>query len=205
MGTAMLIIVIIIVLIALFVVAQYNRFIDLRNRVKNSWAQIDVQLKRRADLIPNLVETVKGYAGHESQTLERVIQARNAAISAPSTESRAAAEGELSGALRQLFALSESYPDLKANTNFLELQDQLESTEDKISYMRQSYNDVVQMYNTAIQQFPGNIISGFTGFTAAESFEVQDETVRQAPQVSFGETNSPFASQNNSDSSNPKE
>lgn len=185
------IIALVVVLIALFAfgIGTYNKLIDLRNRVKNAWAQIDVQLKRRADLIPNLVETVKGYASHESGTLEKVIQARNQAIGASSPQERAQAENQLSGALRQLFALSESYPDLKANTNFMQLQTQLEQTEDKISYMRQSYNDVVQMYNTAIQQFPANIVAGITGFTPADSFIVEDQAVREAPKVDFGSSN----------------
>ena len=190
MGVIIIVILVILVALIAFGVGTYNKLVDLRNRVKNAWAQIDVQLKRRADLIPNLVETVKGYASHESGTLEKVIQARNQAIGAGSPQERAEAENQLTGALRQLFALSESYPELKANTNFMQLQSQLEETEDKISYMRQSYNDVVQMYNTAIQQFPANIVAGFTGFTESESFVVEDQAVREAPKVDFGSSSS---------------
>lgn len=173
-----------VILVVLFIM-YYNRFVALRNRVKNAWGQIDVQLKRRADLIPNLVETVKGYQLHESSTLERVIQARNAVASASDPAERMQAEAGLSGALRQLFAVAEAYPDLKANTNFIELQKQLTETEDKISYMRQSFNDTVMIYNTAIQQFPGSIIAGIGHFEPADQFEVADEEIRNAPKVSF--------------------
>lgn len=185
----MIIIAILVLLVVLYII-YYNRFVSLRNRVKNAWGQIDVQLKRRADLIPNLVETVKGYASHESQTLENVIRARNTAITASAPSERIEAENQLSGALRQLFALSESYPELKANTNFEKLQAQLEETEDKISYMRQSFNDTVYLYNTAIQQFPGNIIAGLGKFELADQFEVADLSSREVPKVSFSQVGS---------------
>ncbi len=175
---------IVLALVVLFIL-YYNKFVSLRGRVKNAWSQIDVQLKRRSDLIPNLVNTVKGYAQHESGALERVIAARNASLGAASTQERIEAENQLSGALRQLFALSESYPELKANSNFEKLQAQLEQTEDKISYMRQSYNDTVYLYNTAIEQFPGNIISGLFRFEPAEQYELVDPVEREAPLVSF--------------------
>lgn len=178
-----IIVVIVVVLIAI-IVGIYNNFVQLRNRVDNAWAQIDVQLQRRNDLIPNLVETVKGYAAHESGTFEKVITARNASISATTVEQKAAAENQITSALRSLFALAEAYPDLKANTNFLDLQAQLSDTEDKISYMRQSFNDTVMKFNTAIQQFPGVIFAGMFGFTARDSFDAETGA-ETAPQVSF--------------------
>ena len=144
----------IIALLAVVLVSIYNRLVTLRQRIKNAWAQIEVQLKRRYDLIPNLVATVKGYAAHEKETLERVVQARNAAISAQGIQEQAGAENMLSGALRQLFALVENYPELKANTNFMQLQEELTNTESKIAFSRQFYNDTVLKYNTAIQRFP---------------------------------------------------
>ena len=181
----------IIVLLVIIVAGIYNGLVRKRIATENAWSQIDVQLKRRHDLVPNLVETVKGYAGHEKDTLEAVVQARNTAISAGSGGSvagQAKAEGALSGALRQLFALSESYPDLKANENFLALQEELTSTENRISFARQHYNDSVGVYNTAIQQIPGNIVAGFTGFKAKEFFELdaaEAAAVKEAPRVSF--------------------
>lgn len=169
-------------------VGIYNTLVNGRVETQNAWAQIDVQLKRRHDLIPNLVETVKGYAKHESGTLEKVIQARNAAVSAQGINNQISAENQLSGALRQLFALSESYPDLKANTNFLSLQEELKSTENRIGFSRQHYNDTVGKYNSSLQRFPNNIVAGFTGFTSVGFYEVAPEeqaAVNQAPKVSF--------------------
>jgi LemA protein len=175
---------VLIVAVALAVVALYNRLIVLRNRVDNAWAQIDVQLKRRYDLIPNLVETVKGYAGHERETLERVVQARSMAMSAQGVEQQGAAENMLTGALKSLFALSEAYPDLKANQNFMQLQEELTSTESKIAYARQFYNDSVMSFNTAIQSFPANVFAGIFGFVKRDYFEVEP-AVAEAPRVSF--------------------
>jgi LemA protein len=188
MGTGLIIIIAVVVVILLWAVMTYNGLVSRRARVDESWSGIDVQLKRRHDLIPNLVETVKGYAAHEKTTLENVIKARNSAVSAQETGDPAAtgaAEGMLSGALRQVFALGEAYPDLKANTNFLELQGQLSDTEDKISAARRIYNGNVRDYNTKIQQVPSNIIAGIGHFTNREFFEVEEPAERAAPSVSF--------------------
>ncbi len=165
-------------------VSAYNRFVELRNRWQNAYAQIDVQLKRRYDLIPNLVETVKGYASHEKETLERVIQARNMAISATGVKEQAAAENMLTGALKSIFALSEAYPDLKANQNFMQLQEELTSTENRIGFARQHYNDTVEGYNTKIQSFPTNVLAGMFGFRDEDFFEIE-AAAREAPQVKF--------------------
>jgi LemA protein len=173
---AVIIIVVILVLLVVYVIAQYNGLVRLKNRVDGAWAQIDVQLKRRYDLIPNLVETVKGYAAHERETLEAVIQARNSAVSASGPAEQAQSENILTGALRNLFALSEAYPDLKANTNFLALQEELTGTEGRIAYARQYYNDSVQSYNTKIQTFPANIFAGMFNFGVREYFEADDES-----------------------------
>ncbi len=174
-------------LCSLVVHATYNGLVRLRNQTKNAWAQIDVQLKRRHDLIPNLVETVKGYAAHERETLEAVTQARNIAVGAvgKGVGEQAKAEGELRGALARLLAVVEKYPDLKANQNFLALQEELTSTENKISFSRQYYNDSVLNYNNKIQMFPSNIIAGMFGFKTGEFFEVKAEEEREAPKVSF--------------------
>jgi LemA protein len=172
----LLIILGIIVVLVLFVIAQYNGLVRLRNRIENAWAQIDVQLKRRWDLIPNLVETVKGYASHERETLEAVIAARNAATTAEGPEAKAESENILTGALRQIFALSEAYPDLKANQGFLDLQEELTATEGRIAYARQYYNDSVLKYNNKIQTFPGVVIAGMLRFTAREYFETDDDS-----------------------------
>jgi LemA protein len=177
-----------IVVVLLFLLAMtYNSLIRLRNQVRNAWAQIDVQLKRRHDLIPNLVETVKGYMAHERQTLEAVTNARNLALQAvgKGVGAQSKAEGELSGALSRLLAVVENYPDLKANQNFLALQEELTSTENKISFSRQFYNDSVLGYNNKIQMFPSNIVANMTGFRADEFFEVEVPTEREAPKVSF--------------------
>ena len=167
------------------IIALYNRLVVLRNRVDNSWSQIDVQLRRRYDLIPNLVETVKGYATHESETFEKVTQARNMAVDAGSVAEQGQAENMLTGALKSLFAVAEAYPELKANTNFLKLQEELSGTEGKIAYARQFYNDSVMSYNTAIQSFPANLLAGMFGFTEREYFEIELAEVREAPEVSF--------------------
>ncbi len=163
----------------------YNGLVRLRNAVKNAWSQIDVQLKRRHDLIPNLVETVKGYAGHEKETLERVINARNLAMTATGPAEAGRAEGALSGALRSLFALSESYPDLKANQNFLALQEELTSTENRIAFARQAYNDTVMRFNNMIEVVPSNIVANMFNFQKAEFFEVETPEERAVPKVSF--------------------
>ena len=172
---AVIIIVVLVVLVALFFVAQYNGLVKLRNRVENAWAQIDVQLRRRYDLIPNLVETVKGYASHEKETLDAVIQARNSAMASTGPAEAAQNENMLTGTLKSLFALSEAYPDLKANQNFLELQEELTSTESRIAFARQHYNDSVLGFNTKIQTFPSNIVAGMFNFTESEYFEVEGD------------------------------
>ena len=169
---------------ALYVVVSYNGLVSLRNRIENAWAQIDVQLKRRYDLIPNLVETVKGYAAHERETLDAVIQARNAGMNAQGPHDQAEAENLLTGALKSLFALSEAYPDLKANQNFAQLQEELTGTEGRIAYARQFYNDTVYRYNTKIQSFPSNILAGMFRFSEREYFEADDES-RGPTQVQF--------------------
>ncbi len=182
--------------VLMFVVSSYNRLVALRNRFKNAFAQIDVQLKRRYDLIPNLVETAKGYLKHESGTLEAVIAARNAA-SAANTRAAAnpgdpaamkelmAAESTLGGSLGRLFALSEAYPDLKANTTMNGLMEELTSTENKVSFSRQAYNDSVMTYNTARESFPSNLIANTFNFTAAELFQIENKAEKEAPKVSF--------------------
>ncbi len=163
---------IVVVLVAVWAFSAYNGLVRLRNKIENAYAQIDVQLKRRHDLIPNLVETVKGYAAHEKGTLEAVIQARNAAMSATTPSTSAAAENMLSGALKSLFALSEAYPDLKANANFTQLQAELTSTEDRIAYSRQYYNDIIRMYNTKVETLPTALIARQMNFDKREYFEV---------------------------------
>ena len=178
-------ILLLVLVVAFALIAIYNRLIVLRNRVDNSWSQIDVQLRRRYDLIPNIVETVKGYAAHEKTTFENVVKARQAGIDAKTVKDQAQAENMITGALRQLFALSEAYPDLKANQNFLALQEELSSTENKIAFSRQYYNDSVQTFNTRQQQFPANLIAGMFGFTPADFFEIEDPAARQAPKVKF--------------------
>jgi len=174
----------IIVLLVLYAVLLYNRLVVLRNRIDNAWSQIDVQLRRRYDLIPNLVETVKGYAAHEKETLERVIQARQRGVDAQSVQEQAQAENMITGALRQLFALSEAYPDLKANQNFLALQEELTATEDRIRFARQFYNDSVLQYDNRRQAFPANTVSGMFKFEDRQYFEI-DEEFRGPVQVQF--------------------
>lgn len=198
--TPLLIFIIVLVAVALvaamFLVGLYNKLVALRNRFKNAFAQIDVQLKRRYDLIPNLVETAKGYLKHERGTLEAVIAARNAASSAntgaaanpgepAAMKQLASAEGALTGALGRLFALSEAYPDLKANTTMLSLMEELTSTENKVSFARQAYNDSVMAYNTRREVFPSSIVASTFHFTAAELFIIESPEQREAPKVSF--------------------
>ena len=180
------IVLIVVGVLVLWAVLSYNRLVSLREQVRAAWAQIDVLLKRRHDLIPNVVETVKGYAAHEQQTLERVVAARNAAVAARGDPGQLGqAEGQLSGALRQLFALSEAYPDLKANANFMELQRELGNSENQISHQRQQYNAIVRDYNASVLSFPNNLLAGPFGFTAQPFFEVQDAAQRDAPVVKF--------------------
>ena len=173
------------VIFILWAIAIYNSLIRLRNEIDNSWAQIDVQLKRRSDLVPYLVETVRGYASHERETLERVIQARNMAVSAKNLEERVQADNLLTGALKSLFAVSEAYPDLKANVNFMQLQEELTSTENKVAFARQFYNDRVLTYNNQRETFPSNIVAGMFNFDRRPFFEVVEPEVREAPKVQF--------------------
>lgn len=177
--------IILVVLLLIWAIGQYNRLVTLRNQVQNGWKQIDVQLKRRHDLIPNLVNTVKGYMEFEQDTLEKVIAARNAAISAKGVADAAEKEGALTGALSRLFALAENYPTLKSNENVRQLQEELSSTENKISFARQFFNDIATKFNIAQQVFPGNIIAGMFGFHPAELFEVQDAAERETPSVNL--------------------
>ncbi|KGA03974.1 MAG: hypothetical protein GM46_14165 [actinobacterium acAcidi] len=180
-----LVVVLVLALLALFVGVTYNSLIRRRNEVDNAWSQIDVQLKRRLDLIPNLVETVKGYAAHEKTALEAVIAARNSGMAASSDpHAQASADNAMTGALRQLFALSEGYPDLKANQGFVSLQEELANTESRIAYARQFYGDAVSTYNTAIQKFPNVVFAGMLGFSEREFFEAED-AARVVPEVKF--------------------
>jgi LemA protein len=174
----------VVVLLLIYVVAAYNGLVRLRNRIDNAWAQIDVQLRRRYDLIPNLVETVKGYAAHERQTFEAVTQARANAINAQGVADQAQAENVITGALKSLFAVAEAYPELKANQNFLALQEELTATEGRIAYARQFYNDEVVKLNTRIQSFPTNVLANTFGFKAREYFQ-GDDTSRGPVSVQF--------------------
>lgn len=173
------------VLVIVSVIAMFNSLVGLKNQVKNSWSQIDVQLKRRHDLIPNLIESVKGYMQHERQTLESLTQARSQAVSAEGVGGKSKAEGALSGAIRQFLLVVENYPDLKANQNFLALQEELSSTENKIAFARQSYNDQVLFYNNKIQMFPSNLIANAFQFKTEEFFELEDKAEKAVPKVSF--------------------
>jgi len=177
------IVIVLIILVVAFIIL-YNRLVVLKNRVDNAWHQIDVQLKRRYDLIPNLVETVKGYAGHEKEVFEKVTEARSQAVSAGAVGEQAKAENMLTGTLRSLFAVAENYPDLKANQNFLMLQEELAGTESKIAFSRQFYNDSVMIYNTATQKFPGSVIASMFSFGNREYFETEDVS-REAVKVDF--------------------
>ncbi|HUE96897.1 MAG TPA: LemA family protein [Longimicrobiaceae bacterium] len=194
--TALIVVLVLLALIGLFFISQYNKLVSLRNRFMNAFAQIDVQLKRRYDLIPNLVETAKAYMGHERETLEAVIEARNQASRAESkvaanpadaaaVEGLLGAERTLTGTLGRFFALAEAYPDLKANQNMAQLQEELASTENKIAFARQGYNDSVMRYNTARESFPTNLVAGMFGFEGAPLFVIEDEEERVVPRVSF--------------------
>ena len=187
MSTAVIIIIVIVgllVVLAGYVIVIYNKLVNARNKVDNQFSQIDVQLKRRADLIPNLVETVKGYAKHEEGTLTAVIEARNKAVSASSVNDKVEANNQLTGALNKLFALSESYPELKANTNFMSLQNDLKDTEDKITYARQFYNDSAMSFNNLVEMFPSNIVASIFKFKKYEFFKALDEE-KETPKVKF--------------------
>jgi LemA protein len=183
--TTLIVVLIILAVVVLFVVSMYNSLVQLRNRVKNAWSQIDVQLKRRHDLIPNLIETVRGYMTHERDTLENITKARSQAVEAEGVGGKAKAEGELTRALGKFNLVVENYPDLKANQNFLALQEELTSTENKISFSRQAYNDQVLFYNNKIQMFPSNIIAGMFQFKEEEFFEIEDAKEREVPKVDF--------------------
>lgn len=186
MGTAALVILGVVILIALSVIASYNRLVSLRNRIENAWSQIDVQLRRRYDLIPNLVETVKGYAAHEKEVFEKVSEARSAMMNAQGVKAQGEAQNQITDALKSLFAVAEAYPQLKANENFMMLQEELSGTESKIAYARQFYNDQVMTYNTMIQSFPTNIIAGMFGFAQHEYFPMED-VARGPVKVDFGQ------------------
>jgi len=180
-----IILVVVVALLAIYGIVSYNGLIRGRNQVENAWSQIDVQLKRRIDLIPNLVETVKAYAAHEKSTLDAVITARNAAMAAPATpHDQAAADNQMTGALRQMFALGEAYPDLKANQNFLALQEELSATEGRVAYARQFYNDSVLGYNNKLEAFPTVFFARVLKFEKREYFET-DEAAREVPKVQF--------------------
>ena len=182
---ALLLFLIIIGVAVFYAVGLYNNLVTLRNRCDNAWAQVDVQLKRRYDLIPNLIETVKGYAAHERDVFQKVTEARAAAISATGIKDQGAAENALSGALKSLFAVAEAYPELKANQNFLMLQEELAGTEGKIAYARQFYNDIVMKFNTKQQVFPSNIIAGMFQFKLKEYFEIEEPAAREPVKVQF--------------------
>ena len=179
-----IIVLVIVVLLVLYVISVYNKLVNSRNKVDNQFSQVDIQLKRRADLIPNLVETVKGYAKHEEGTLTAVIEARNKAVSAGSINEKVDANNELTGALNKLFALSEAYPELKANENFMSLQKDLKDTEDKITYARQFYNDSAMSFNNLVQMFPSNIVASIFKFKKATFFETSEED-KKTPEVKF--------------------
>ena len=181
----LLIILGIIAIIIIWAIGIYNSLVKLRNQVKNAWSQIDVQLKRRHDLIPNLIETVKGYMKHEKETLENITAYRSQAMSANTVGEKAKAEGLLGGALGQLQIAVEAYPDLKANQNFLSLQEELTSTENKISFSRQNYNDQVLFFNNKIQMFPSNIVANMVNFNEEEFFELEDPSEKEVPKVAF--------------------
>ncbi len=182
---ALIVILAVLVLIVLAVISVYNSLIRLRNQVDNAWSQIDVQLKRRHDLIPNLVETAKGYMKHERETFEAITNARSAAMGARTVAESAKAEGQLADALSRFMLVVENYPDLKANQNFLALQEELTGTENRIAFARQNYNDQVLFYNNRIQMFPSNVVAGMFAFAKRDFFEVQTAAEREAPKVSF--------------------
>ncbi len=181
----LIVLVVLVFVLGAWFAGMYNSLIRLRNQVKNAWSQIDVQLKRRHDLIPNLIETVKGYMTHERETLENITKARSEAMGADSVGEKSRAESKLSGAMGQFYVVVENYPDLKANQNFLSLQEELTSTENKISFSRQAYNDQVLFYNNKIQVVPSNIIAGMFNFKEEEFFEIEDAAEKAVPKVSF--------------------
>ena len=183
----------IVLLVAILLGVLYNRLVRLRNRTENAWAQVDVQLRRRYDLIPNLVETVKGYASHEQATFEEVTRARTAAQQARTVEEQAGAENVLTAAIGRLFAVAEAYPQLRATENFQQLQAQLEETESKIAVSRQVYNDTVLTYDNAIETLPSSLVAGMFGFRPRPYFEIEEPAAREAPQVSFGSADQPTA------------
>src|SRR4051812_24330983 len=188
---AIIIIVVVIVVLLLIVVAMFNKLVKLRNRAENAWAQVDVQLRKRYDLIPNLVETVKGYAAHERETFEAVTAARTAAQQAQGIEQQAQAENALTAAIGRLFAVAEAYPQLRATENFQKLQDELSDTETKIAVSRQVYNDTVLTYDNAIQSVPTNLLAGIFGFDSKPYFEIDEPAAREAPRVSFAASDEP--------------
>jgi LemA protein len=194
-----IVVLVILAAIVFWLIGMYNNLVNLRNRVRNAFSQIDVQLTRRYDLIPNLIEAVKGYMGHERGTLEAVVNARNSAVAGlkqaaadpadpKAIKALAAAETTLGGTLGRLFALAESYPDLKANQNMMQFQEELASTENKVAFARQAFNDAVMGYNNACQNFPSNVVANNFGFRAAEFLEIGEERKREVPKVSFGQT-----------------
>lgn len=184
-GTVILIVIVgIIILLAFYIIGIYNKLVNSRNKVDNQFSQIDIQLKRRADLIPNLVETVKGYAKHEEGTLTAVIEARNKAVGATSINDKIDANNQLTGALNKLFALSEAYPDLKANENFISLQNDLKDTEDKITYARQFYNDSAMSFNNLVEMFPSNMVASLFKFKKFEYFKIEEKE-KETPKVKF--------------------
>lgn len=185
MGLGLIVVLVAFALVIIFVIGIYNRLVTLRNRCDNSWAQVDVQLRRRYDLIPNLVETVKGYAKHEREVFQKVTEARSQAINAGTVKDQGVAENMLSGALKSLFAVVENYPDLKANQNFLMLQEELAGTEGKIAYARQFYNDNVMQFNLKQQVFPSNIIASMFNFKEKEYFEIEEPEARAPVEVKF--------------------
>jgi LemA protein len=182
---SMIIVLVILVVLVLWVVGMYNGLVRLRNQVKNAWSQIDVQLKRRHDLIPNLIETAKGYMKHERDTLDSVTKARTQAVEAKGVANQAKAEGELNNAISRFMLVVENYPDLKASQNFLSLQEELASTENKVGFSRQFYNDQVLAFNVKIESVPSNIIANMFGFKQAEFFEIEEPTEREVPKVEF--------------------
>lgn len=184
MSLPVIIIIAVVALLLIFIIGEYNGLVSLRNKVRNQWSQIDVLLKRRFDLIPNLVETVKGYAKHEQDTLEKVIEARNKFNTASTPEEEMEASNQITGALNKLFALAENYPELKANTNFMDLQGNLKDTEDKISYARQFYNDAVMKYQNKLEMFPSNIVAGLFRFKPEKFFEA-NEAEKENVKVEF--------------------
>lgn len=184
MGPIIIVIIVVLVLLVLYVISTYNKLVNSKNKVENQFSQVDIQLKRRADLIPNLVETVKGYTKHEEGTFTKVVEARNKALSANSINEKIEANNELSSALSKLLMLSESYPDLKANENFLSLQNDLKETEDKITYSRQFYNDSAMDFNNVVEMFPSNIIASMFKFKKFEYFKI-DEKEKETPKVKF--------------------